>query len=59
MGKLKGYGKKELVAALTQYFERTGDPAAMPDEQDRRGFTWCPGVMSFPARSAMTVDSPG
>ena len=55
MGKFKDYSKKELVSALARYFERTADPTAILDEHDQRGRVWLPGVMSFPAREAVTM----
>ena len=59
MGKLKDYSKKDLVSAMARQFERTADPAATLDEHDRKGRTWIPGVMSFPARVAATMTDPG
>jgi len=50
MGKLKSYGKKELVDTLMQYFVRTGDPGAVLDEHDEKGRAWLPAIMSFPPR---------
>ena len=47
MGKLKSYGKKELVDTLAKYFERTGDPAATLDEHDQKGRSYVPTAMSF------------
>ena len=55
MGKLKGYGKKELVNALAQYFARTADPAATLDEHDQKGRSWVPGAMSFPACATVNM----
>ncbi len=49
MGKLKSYGKKELVDMLAKYFARTADPAATLDEHDQKGRCWQPGAMCFPA----------
>ncbi len=54
MGKLKSYGKKELVDSLAQYFARTADPAATLDDHDRKGRSWLPGIMCFPANQAPT-----
>ena len=50
MGKLKSYGKRELVDALAQYFARTADPAVDLDEHDQKGREWVPEAMTFPAR---------
>jgi len=50
MGKLKSYGKKELVDTLAHYFVRTGDPGAVLDEHDEKGRAWLPAAMSFPPR---------
>jgi ParB family transcriptional regulator, chromosome partitioning protein len=47
MGKLKSYGKKELVDALAQYLARTADGAATLDEHDQKGRTWLPQAMCF------------
>lgn len=58
MGKLKDYSKKDLVDALAWYFEVTADPAATLEEHDQKGRTWLPGVMSFPARAAVTMADP-
>jgi len=56
MGKLKSYGKKELVDALAKYFERTADPTATLDEHDQKGRTWSPPLLSFSARSSVTAN---
>ncbi|MGD0026676.1 MAG: hypothetical protein ABSC37_18985, partial [Xanthobacteraceae bacterium] len=53
LAKLKSYGKKELVNALAQYFERTADPAATLDGHDQKGRFWLPGLMSFPGRAVL------
>ena len=50
MGKLKSYGKRELVDALAQYFARTANPAVDLDEHDQKGREWVPEAMTFPAR---------
>lgn len=55
MGKLKSYGKKELIEALAQYFARTADPQAQLDEYDEKGRSWLPGIMCFPARPIPTA----
>jgi len=55
MAKLKSYGKKELVDALSQYFARTADPAATLDEHDQKGRTWLPRAMSFATRDIVTA----
>lgn len=53
MSRLKNYSKKELVNALSKYFERSGEKNAR-DGQDSRRATWLPGAMGFPARSAIS-----
>ena len=55
MGKLKSYGKTELIEALAQYFRRTSDPHAELDEHDEKGRSWLPGIMCFPARPMPTA----
>jgi len=55
LGKLKSYGKKDLVGALAQFFARTADPAAVLDEDDKKGLAWVPGTMCFPARPKLNV----
>lgn len=55
MGKLKSYGKKELVDTLAKYFERTADPTATLDEHDAKGRVWRCEAMSFPARASVAV----
>jgi hypothetical protein len=49
MAKLKSYGKRELVEALVQYFQRTADPKATLDQDETKGRSWLPHVMCFPA----------
>jgi len=53
LGKLKSYGKRELVDALAQFFARTADPAAVLDEDDKKGLAWAPGTMFFPAQRTL------
>ena len=57
MSKLKGYGKKDLVDALAQYFARTADPGATLDEHDSKGPAWLPTVMRFSARTNTTSEN--
>jgi hypothetical protein len=47
--KLKSPSKKELLASLVHYFERTAHSEASGDEQDKKGHTWLPEIMAFPA----------
>jgi len=56
MGKLKSYGKKELVDTLMQYFVRTADSEAELNEYDSKGRNWSPEAMCFPRRPTTTVD---
>jgi ParB family transcriptional regulator, chromosome partitioning protein len=47
IGKLKSYGKKELVDTLAQYFARTADRAATLNENDEKGRNWSAAIMKF------------
>lgn len=55
MGKVKSYGKKEMVDALAQYLARTANPTTTLDERDQKGRNWLPRAMSFPAHTAQTM----
>jgi len=50
LGRLQDYGKHKLVEALAKYFERTADPKAELDKYDRKGRSWLPAMMQFPAK---------
>jgi ParB family chromosome partitioning protein len=41
--------KKDLIASLVGYFDRTADPKAVRDEHDNQGHAWLPAIMAFPA----------
>lgn len=56
LGKLKSYGKNELVSALAQYFARTADLGAELDEHDAKARYWSPGAMRFPGRPTVTAN---
>jgi ParB family transcriptional regulator, chromosome partitioning protein len=54
--KLKSMNKRELVAALDRYFERTANPDAVLDEHDAKGRTWLPACMALVAAKTEHVD---
>jgi hypothetical protein len=53
MGQLASTRKADLVRALAKHFERTADPDAELDQQDRKGREWLPRAMWFPAEMQM------